>query len=806
MKVFKKKNHSLFLKPFGVEAKLYLALTVFIYFDLNSPDDPLTEQELWKTIPEQLKPVPVLDGGMPKPRGEVLVTGSCFSPRGTTRKASTVSFRVGGLSKELAVFGDRFWQRNGGVMSVISDPAPFSEMPLTWKNAFGGPGFLDNPLGKGMGPVAGSDGQQLTPLPNVEYRDNLIGAPSDVPEPAGFGVVDMMNPKRQKKTGTYDDTWLKERWPYFPDDMNYEYFNCAPEDQYIEGFFKGGEAIEILNMHPDVPLIRSRVPELRIRCFVTKKEAPKSEVELFQEVTTHVDTLWLFPSILRGVAMYRGVTGIWDEEYEDVLRILIATERACDKPLPLEHYTEEQKKAADLTVPVDMTPFKEAAKKVGDAMKTVKKIPREIDRSIKEASGLAPVMPRTPTETAAVSQKVISDNLALLDRLEAQSKDLQGKHGHLMRIDLSMFDRMRQSLRKASLAIGDAAGKVEATKAKALRDAASEIKALTEKVKLKVPASVMEKGLPLDLMSLLDHRKKHNPWHDRGFPLVVQWRRNLEANTEALGALAALGIAQDTIKRAWLGINPEAAQEAKGLWGLEPADEPMPIPAGLVLPRFDGPVLDRLLVVPEGWQRDGSTTGSSLVQGSDETPLFMEADDGAPVIAVADELQALLLDSEIGDACSIVVLASPDEKPSKEADAQIKEALILVVVMPEKAAAGTKEWDGWVKAFPDCLPLALPKGRNLFEARRLGAGIRAWIMEALPEPFVKRHKIAPDIPEEGKFPTAEGLTVPIPAIDVRALVEKSMKGIRAPLDAKKAAIMAKNEQMEAQALSRARIS
>ncbi len=160
MKVFKKKNHSLFLKPFGVEAKLYLALTVFIYFDLNSPDDPLTEQELWKTIPEQLKPVPVLDGGMPKPRGEVLVTGSCFSPRGTTRKASTVSFRVGGLSKELAVFGDRFWQRNGGVMSVISDPAPFSEMPLTWKNAFGGPGFLDNPLGKGMGPVAGSDGQQ----------------------------------------------------------------------------------------------------------------------------------------------------------------------------------------------------------------------------------------------------------------------------------------------------------------------------------------------------------------------------------------------------------------------------------------------------------------------------------------------------------------------------------------------------------------------------------------------------------------------------------------------------------------------
>ncbi len=817
MKVYKKNQHSLFVKPFGVQDKLYLALTVFIYFDLTAPDDPLTEQELWKTIPDLLKPTPILDVGMPKPRGEVLLTGSCFSPRGTERNASTVSFQVGSLRKELAVFGDRFWRKTRSGIDVITDPVPFSEMPLSWRQAFGGTDFPANPSGKGIKPVTGKGGELLTPLPNVEYRDSIIGSPADRPEPAGFGVVDMMNPDRQKKTGTYDDKWLKERWPYFPDDMNYEFFNCAPADQYIDAFFTGGEAIEIVNMHPDMQRISSHIPEVRIRCFVTKKEAPKSAIEVFQDVTTHVDTLWLFPSILRGVAMYRGTTEIYDEEYEDVLKIFIATERLGDAPLPLEHYLEEQKKALDRSVPIDMAPFQEAAKKVGDAMKRIKKIPKDLERSIKEAGGQAPVMPRTPTETAAIGQKVIGDNLALLDRLEAQSRDLHGKFGHLVKIDLTMFDRMRGSLSKASAALGDGAARIEGAKTKALQDAAKDLKAAAEKIKKQVPASVLGKGLPFDLEALLDRTKKVNPWHDRGFPLVIQWRRNLEADEGAQAALHQLGIERDTIKRAWLGINPAELTESKTAWGLAPpqnapnadpkgdgsGDNALVIPAGLVLPRFDGPVLNRVLILPVGWS-DGSVAGWNLIEGSEVTPFFLMAEEAAPVIAVADELQALLAEQEIGDACSIIVLAAPDEKPSKEADAQIKGAEDFLVVMPEKAAPGAKVWDAWVKAYPGCRPHVLPAGDTLFAARKMGIDIRAWIMDALSETFKAKHKIAPTLPKAGEYPTAEGLKVPIPTIDVKAIVEKSGKDIRSLIDAKTGDLMAKNAQVEANLLAQAR--
>ncbi|MDQ5986639.1 MAG: hypothetical protein CSYNP_02369 [Syntrophus sp. SKADARSKE-3] len=812
MKVYKKNQHSLFVKPFGVRDKLYLALTIFIYFDLLAPDDPLTEQELWKTIPDQLKPAPILDVGMPKPRGEVLLTGSCFSPRGTERNASVVSFQVGSLSKELAVFGDRFWRKKTKAgIEVITDPAPFSEMPLTWRNAFGGEDFPANPVGKGIASVVGKEGETQIPLPNLEYRNKIIGSPADRPAPACFDVVDMMRPERQKKTGTYDDKWLKERWPYFPDDMNYEFFNCAPEDQYIEEFFKGGEAIEIVNMHPDMQLIESHIPPLRIRCFVTKKEAPKSDIEIFQDVTTRLDTLWLFPTILRGVAMYRGTTEIFDEEYEDVSRIFIATERLPDPPLSLEYYLEEQKKAMDTTVAVDMAPLQEAVKKIGKMMKRVKKIPKDIDNSIKMATGKAPVMPRTPAETAAAGQQVIKDNLALLDRLEAQSRALHAEHGHAGGINLSMFATMRENLRTASSAISNGVTRIDEAKAKALTDAAANLKAMAEKVRKNVPADILDKA-GFDPEGMLPGKKKVNPWHDRGFPLVVQWRRNLEADHDTLSALQALGIESDTIKRAWLGINPTDLIDGTAFWGLPPSpdapkdstpEDDLAIPAGLVLPRFDGAALNRILLLPGSWKEDGSVAGAKLVEGSDETPLLFIAEDGAPVIAVADELQALLLEQEIGDACSVICLARPDEKPSKEGDAQIKGAEDFLVVMPEKASAGTKDWNAWIKAYPRCRPYALPKGANLFAAARLGVDLREWVMEALTKTFRQRHKIAPSLPPPGKYPTAEDLTVPIPAIDVKALVEKSSKDIRGFVDGKASSLIAKHEQVEAEFLARA---
>ena len=385
--------------------------------------------------------------------------------------------------------------------------------------------------------------------------------------------------------------------------------------------------------------------------------------------------------MLRGVVMYRGTTEIWDEEYDDVLRIFIAGEHPADPPGTIEHYLEEQKKAADLTVPMDLSPLEKASKDIGDMMKRLKKIPKEIDNALKMAQGKAPVMPRSPTEMAAGGQKVIADSLAVLDKLEAQSRGFQSQYGHLAKIDLTMFDRMRKKLMETSAVAGETAKKAEAMSADLLKKAETAVKEGAERMRKAFPADLLEKaGFAPE--ALLDRTKKVNPWHDRGFPFVVERRRTLEGDRDVQGMLHALGIDHRSTAKAWLGINREEVKEEKSLWGLKPSGESedarsLTLAKGLVLPRFDGAVLNRILILPPGWEKGAPLEDMRLVEGSDTTPLFFLAEEGAPVVRVADELQAILLEQELGDACSVISLQGPDEKPSKEGADEIKEQGLL---------------------------------------------------------------------------------------------------------------------------------
>ena len=90
MKVYKSRDLSLMLKPYGIAGRQVLAVTVFACFDLTAPDDLLGEQDMWRDIPGQLGDSGVLDPGFAKNRPEVLADGSCFAPRGTRRNASRV--------------------------------------------------------------------------------------------------------------------------------------------------------------------------------------------------------------------------------------------------------------------------------------------------------------------------------------------------------------------------------------------------------------------------------------------------------------------------------------------------------------------------------------------------------------------------------------------------------------------------------------------------------------------------------------------------------------------------------------------
>jgi len=343
MKTIKPINQSLLYKTYEADRKFYLCTVILSYFSFDSPS-LLSEPDLWKFAGAELGKDTMLDMCMPKPKGEVLVVGKCFTPEGKPVSAYEVSLQMGPIDKTLYVFGDRFWKRKKGILKTISDPLPFTEMDVIYENAFGGPDYKKNPLGKGHAPIKSNTGKNVHPLPNIEDPHDLIDSPKKKQDPAGFGPIDLTWPQRMEKAGTYDQKWLDKLFPGLAQDIDYTYFNAAPPDQWLDGFFNGNESFEIRGMHPDNKTLQSRLPETRSRCFINLKI---DEGEQFREIKTNLDTVWLFPHAEKGIIVWRGVVEIGTDDAEDVLHMLVAYERINDEPRSMAHYKEALLKRLD---------------------------------------------------------------------------------------------------------------------------------------------------------------------------------------------------------------------------------------------------------------------------------------------------------------------------------------------------------------------------------------------------------------------------------------------------------------------------
>ncbi len=331
MKVIKPQKLGLLSRTFEHKGDTFLTLTMAAFFPLDHASALLPEVELWKFAGAELGTTAPLDEGLPKQRGEVLVSGRAYPPGGRAQIACQVRVSLGTLDKTLRVVGNRTWQRSG----APSAPEPFTEMPLTYAQAFGGPGYAQNPLGKGFAPVQTPNGP-VHPLPNVEDPRQLIRTPKDKPAPAGLLPYDVGWPQRISKAGTYDSRWLKTRFPGFADDLQPTYFNTAPEDQWLAGYLQGGERFLLENLHPEQPRIEGELPRLAARAFITLR-TPQGEQ--WRELSTRIDTVWLFPHALRGVLLFRALTKIAEDDAADVIHCLAAFE-APDAPRPAKHYEE----------------------------------------------------------------------------------------------------------------------------------------------------------------------------------------------------------------------------------------------------------------------------------------------------------------------------------------------------------------------------------------------------------------------------------------------------------------------------------
>lgn len=294
-------------------------------FPLDRPRALIDEFAFWPAVTPDLG-LAVLDEGISKARGELLVAGRCCTPGGRPLTASYVRATVGAVDKKLMVVGDRHRQ-----LGFATEPKPFAEMPVDWAHAYGGKKFPRNPYGLGAEDLE-RDGKRVRPLPNIEPFGGAFGPKSDQPD--SLAPMDMSFAQRRARAGTFGRDYVEKYAPGLPPDHDPTVYNAAPEDQWIPGFWRGDERFLVENMNPTSPRLEGQLPGLLARAFVNHRTP---DGERFFEIPLRCDTVWLFPSAGIGALVFHGWMLVADDDARDILHLVVACEEPS-APRPSEHY------------------------------------------------------------------------------------------------------------------------------------------------------------------------------------------------------------------------------------------------------------------------------------------------------------------------------------------------------------------------------------------------------------------------------------------------------------------------------------
>jgi hypothetical protein len=166
-------------------------------------------------------------------RADVLFTGHAYAP--PPHPAHGMAARLALFRGELAILDKTI---------LVQDPRGFQRVALVYEQAFGGVGVADNPLG------VGEDEGSGTPI---------LLDPHNPQHPAGFGPIARAWPARRRLLGATSRKTLDAPIAEIPHGFDWSYFQAAPLDQRTD-FLRGDEWIVLAGLHPELPILRMRLP------------------------------------------------------------------------------------------------------------------------------------------------------------------------------------------------------------------------------------------------------------------------------------------------------------------------------------------------------------------------------------------------------------------------------------------------------------------------------------------------------------------------------------------------------------------
>ncbi|MGB1308468.1 MAG: DUF2169 domain-containing protein [Oceanihabitans sp.] len=226
---------------------------------------------------------------------DIMVFGSAKTPNGNPITESEVVIYLNNEEiHKIKVFGDRKWKSFLGSLS-ISSPEPFTEIPLTLHNAFGGSAKWDgldvpypaNPFGKGY--YYTKEEAVGAPLPNIEHSNDLIKKWNSWQEPAGISSFPIMSLKaKYNLVLNEDNTKIKK--------LDKKFFNSAFPNLIVKEL-KEDDSIKIkgVTTNKDFKII---IPKTNLDV----------DIKLGEKITNrklYIDQVGIFPNENKAFISYR---------------------------------------------------------------------------------------------------------------------------------------------------------------------------------------------------------------------------------------------------------------------------------------------------------------------------------------------------------------------------------------------------------------------------------------------------------------------------------------------------------------------
>ncbi len=159
-----------------------------------------------------------------------------------------------------------------------------------------------------------------------------------------FMPISIDSRERKKYHGSYNQHWVDNIHPGFPEDTHPLLFNQANSSLQEERKRLFGKSIvpgndyQLQDVHPVEKKIVGKLPDIRVRMFLNKGEVLDKHGCEFIEIENHLETVWFFPEVNLGAVIYRGVDKVHNSDGLDVKNIMLCYENQQDAPRSIEYY------------------------------------------------------------------------------------------------------------------------------------------------------------------------------------------------------------------------------------------------------------------------------------------------------------------------------------------------------------------------------------------------------------------------------------------------------------------------------------